>query len=158
MNTIRSAAVGIGKLLCAALFATTSAQAAFAAEIHIKMLDKSDSGPLSFEPGFVKANSGDTLVFDPVQMGGHSSVSVLVPPGAQAWTGAPDKETRVTLDAEGVYLYVCAAHKMMGMAGVVLVGNPVNLQEAKAAAETESSKFVLNKDRFEKALAQIEQN
>ncbi len=59
------------------------------------------------------------------------------------------------LDKEGVYLYACAAHRMMGMVGVVLVGNPVNLEEAKTIAKQESTKFVLNKDRFEKELAQV---
>ena len=155
MNRKISAAGRLGQVLCAGLIATASAQAVRADEIHIKMLDTSDSGPLMFEPGFVKVNPGDTLVFEPTQKGGHSTVSVLVPPGAQPWTGAPDKETRVKLDKEGVYLYACAAHRMMGMVGVVLVGNPVNLEEAKTIAKEESSKFVLNKDRFEKELAQI---
>ena len=155
MNRIKRAAGRVGQLLCTGLIALGGSQAVKADEISIKMLDTSDSGPLAFEPGFVKVKAGDTIVFEPTQKGGHSAVSLLVPPGAQPWSGAPDKETHVRLDTEGVYLYACAAHKMMGMVGVVLVGKPVNLEDAKRTAEEESSKFVLNRDRFEKELAQI---
>lgn len=155
MKTCNNASGRLAGLLCAGLMMAATAQAAFADEIRIKMLDKSDSGTLAFEPGFVKVNPGDTIVFEPTQMGGHSSFSLLVPLGAQAWSGAPDKEVRVRLDKEGVYIYECAAHKMMGMAGVILVGKPVNLDEARKAAKTESAKFVLNKDRLEMELGQV---
>jgi len=155
MTNMKKSLVHVGMLLGAGLIAATLAPAAWADEIHIKMLDKSDSGPLAFAPGFVQAKVGDTIVFEPTQTGGHSTVSLLVPAGAQAWSGAPDKETRVTLSAEGIYLYACAAHKMMGMVGVIQVGKPVNLAEAKKAAKGESLRFVLNKDRFDKELAQI---
>ncbi|MBX3687314.1 MAG: pseudoazurin [Rhodocyclaceae bacterium] len=156
MKGIRHASRGVGTLLCATLLASAGMQGARAEEIHIKMLDRSGSGPLAFEPGFVKANPGDVLVFEPAQKGGHSTVSLLVPPGAQAWSGVADRETRAPLDAEGVYLYACAAHKMMGMVGVVQVGKAVNLEQAKSVAAKESARFVLNKDRFDKELAQIE--
>jgi len=155
MNRYKTAAGRLPGLLCAGLTMAIAAQVAFADEIRIKMLDKSDSGTLAFEPGFVKVSPGDTIVFVPTQKGGHSAISLLVPPGAQAWAGSPDKELRVRLESEGVYLYECAAHKMMGMAGVILVGKPVNLDEAKRVAKAESRKFVLNKDRLEMELGQI---
>ena len=156
MNSTRCATGRLVRLLCAGLMAFAGSQAAQAAEIRIKMLDSSASGPLAFEPGFVKANPGDTVVFEPTQKGGHNAVSLLVPPGAKAWSGATDKETRVKLDKEGIYLYACAAHKRMGMVGVVQVGKPVNLEEAKKVAKEASSGFVLNKDRLEKELARIQ--
>lgn len=155
IDRMKCVAGRLGMLLCAGLIAAAGAQTVRADEVRIKMLDTSNSGPLAFEPGFVKVKTGDTIVFEPTQKGGHSAVSLLVPPGAQAWSGAADKETRVRLDTEGVYLYACAAHKMMGMVGVILVGEPINLEEAKKTAKETSSKFVLNKDRFEKELAQI---
>lgn len=155
MNRIRSTAGQFGKLFSVGLIAAAGAQTVYAEEVHIKMLDTSSAGSLAFEPGFVTAKVGDTIVFEPVQKGGHSTFSLLVPPGAQRWSGAPDKETRVKLDTEGVYLYACAAHKMMGMVGVIQVGRPLNLAAAKKVAAQESSKFALNKDRFDKELAQI---
>lgn len=155
MKMIAGMSFRLGLLLGAGLLATAFAGGARADEIHVKMLDKSSSGPLAFDPGFVRAKPGDTIVFEPAQQGGHSSVSLLVPPGAQPWTGAVDKETRVRLDTQGVYLYACAAHQMMGMVGVIQVGKPVNLDDAKKAAKSEARKFVLNRDRFDQELAQL---
>jgi len=57
----------------------------------------------------------------------------------------------------GIYLYACAAHKMMGMVGVIQVGNPVNLKEARTIASAQSAKFVFNKDRFEREFEQMSQ-
>ena len=156
MDLNRGSARRLAKLLVAGSLAAAGVQAAQADELRIKMLETSGSGPLAFEPAFVKAKAGDTIVFEPTQKGNHSVVSLLVPAGAQPWEGAPDKEVRIRVDAEGVYLYVCAAHRMMGMVGVILVGNPVNLEDARRVAKQETSKFVLNKDRFDKALAQID--
>ncbi|QCB47050.1 plastocyanin/azurin family copper-binding protein [Hydrogenophaga sp. PAMC20947] len=155
MNGTKIAAGELGRRLCIALVAVAAFQSAKADEIRIKMLDTTASGPLAFEPGFVKAKVGDTIIFEPMTKGGHSSVSLLVPAGAHAWSGAADKEMRVTLDTDGIYLYACVAHKMMGMVGVIQVGKPVNLEEANRAASMESAKFVMNKDRFEKELAQV---
>lgn len=156
MNGIGNAVRRVGRFLLAGLTVTLVAQTVLAEDIHIKMLDRSGAGPLAFEPSFVKAHVGDTIIFEPTQQGGHSTESLLVPPGAQAWTGMADKETRVRLDTEGVYLYACKAHRMMGMVGVIQVGNPGNLEAAKKAAAQESSKFVMNKDRFDQELAQIQ--
>lgn len=129
---------------------------AHAADIQIKMLDKSSAeGTLAFEPGFAKANVNDTLVFIPAS-NGHNSRSLLVPAGAEPWQSAFDKEFRVTLDKEGVYLYSCDSHKKMGMVGVVQVGNAVNLEEAKKIVAEESARMVMNKDRFVKELEQVQ--
>lgn len=126
-----------------------------AADLQIKELDSSKEGPMAFEPGFVKAKVGDTIIFVPVNKG-HDSSSLLVPPGANPWKGTFDKETRVKLTKEGVYLFACDAHKTMGMVGVIQVGMAVNLTEAKKKAEEESAKIFLNKDRFSKALAKVQ--
>ncbi len=155
MNKPKSTASRLARLSCMAFIAAICSAAAQADEIRIKMLDTSSSGPLAFEPDFVKVRPGDTIVFEPTQKGGHSAVSLLTPPGAKAWTGSVDKETRVRLDREGIYLYACAAHKRMGMVGVIQVGEPDNLAEATNAAREESSRFLLNKDRFERELAQV---
>ena len=119
------------------------------------MLDRSGSGPLAFEPGFVKANPGDVLVFEPAQKGGHSTVALLVPPGRRPGPARPTGKP-VSPGCRGGHLYACAAHKMMGMVGVVQLGKAVNLEQAKSVAAKESARFVLNKDRFDKELAQIE--
>lgn len=132
------------------------AASVYAADIEIKMLDKSETeGILAFEPSFVKANVNDTLVFIPANKG-HNSRSLLVPAEAQPWKSEFDKEFRITLTKEGIYLYACDYHIKMGMVGVVQVGNAVNLEEAKKQASEESAKMAINKDRFAKALEQVQ--
>ncbi len=139
----------------AALSLLFCAASASAADIQIKMMDKSDAeGLMAFEPTFVKANVNDTLVFIPVGSG-HNTRSLLAPPGAEPWKSAYDKEFRVKLDKEGVYLYACEAHKRMGMAGVVQVGNAGNLEEVKKKAAEESAVMAMNKDRLSKALDKV---
>lgn len=141
--------------IIAALSLVLCAASATAADIEVKMLDKSGTGGmLAFEPSFVKANVNDTIVFIPTDKG-HNSSSLLVPAKAETWKGSYDKELRVKLEKEGVYLYVCDSHKPMGMVGVVQVGKAVNLEDAKGKAAEESAKMIMNKDRFAKALEHV---
>ena len=141
--------------IIAALSLVLCAASATAADIEVKMLDKSETGGmLTFEPSFVKASVNDTIVFIPTNKG-HNSSSLLVPAKAETWKGSYDKEFRVKLEKEGVYLYVCDSHKPMGMVGVIQVGKAVNLEDAKGKAAEESAKMIMNKDRFTKALEHV---
>jgi pseudoazurin len=109
---------------------------------------------MTFEPGFVKADPGDTIKFIPTDAS-HSSTSAFVPPGAKSWQGKMSKEVSVTLKKEGVYLYKCEPHLSMAMVGVVQVGKAANLAEAKAEAGKIAASFMMNKDRLEKFMAQV---
>ncbi|MCB1933184.1 MAG: pseudoazurin [Candidatus Accumulibacter sp.] len=137
-----------------ALLCMLGAGGAHAEEITVRMLDVSADGPLAFDPGFVKATLGDTLVFSPSSKG-HTTESLLIPDGAKPWKSGYDSETRITFEKEGVYLYGCEAHLRMGMVGVVQVGQPVNLDAAKAFAKAESAHFVMNRDRLMRELARV---
>jgi len=142
--------------IIAALSLALCATSVNAVDIQIKMLDSSPTeGMLSFEPSFVKANVNDTIVFNAVDPG-HNSRSLLTPSGAQPWKSPYNKEFRVILEKEGVYLYACDAHKKMGMVGVIQVGKADNLEEARKKVSEESSAMVLNKNRFTKALDQVQ--
>ena len=66
-----------------------------------------------------------------------------------------DEEIVVKLDTEGVYLYQCDPHKVMAMAGVIQVGKPINLEDAKKEAATVSKSFMMSKDRLTKYLEQV---
>lgn len=127
---------------------------AMAADHQVRMLNTGKDGSMVFEPGFLRVAKGDTVKFVKVDPS-HNSASVLVPAGATPWKGKPDEEISVKLDQEGVYLYVCEPHKIMGMAGVIQVGKPLNLAEAKGQAETLSKSFVMNKDRLAGYMAQV---
>lgn len=132
-----------------------AAASAHAAEITVKMLNSGKDGPMVFEPSFVRAAVGDTVVFVPTEKGAHYSVSLLVPAGAKPWRGLPDQEFKVKVDKEGLYLYACEPHKTLGMVGVIQAGKPVNLAEAKALAVKEQAAFALGKTRFDAAIAQV---
>ena len=127
---------------------------AMAAEHQVKMLNTGKDGTMVFEPGFLKVAKGDTVKFIKVDAS-HNSASLVTPPGAAAWKGRPDEEISIKLDHEGVYVYVCEPHKMMAMAGVIQVGKPVNLAEAKKGADAVSKSFVMSKDRLDKYMAQV---
>ena len=144
------------KQIIAALSFVLCATSVNAADIQVRLIDKSTTeGMLVFEPGFVKADVNDTIVFTNVSAG-HNSHSLLVPAGSQPWQSPFDKEFRVKLEKEGVYLYGCDAHKKMGMVGVVQVGKTVNLDEARKKAPEESAAMLMNKDRFAKALDKVQ--
>lgn len=127
---------------------------ASAANHEVKMLNMGKEGMMAFEPAFLKANKGDTVKFVPTDMS-HDVSSSLVPKGAKSWKGGADKAVTVTLSQDGVYVYECTSHVTMGMVGVIQVGKPNNLEEAKTAAKAIATKFVTNKDRFDKYLAQV---
>ena len=137
---------------CTALLAATNAMSA---DIIVKQLNTGKDGAMVFEPAFVKAAVGDTIIFQATEKGAHQSVSLLVPAGAKAWSGPMDADFKVKVEKEGVYLYACTPHKAMGMVGVIQVGKPVNLAEAKAAATKEQAGFAMNKTRFDTALAKV---
>ena len=121
----------------------------FAAEHRVKMANTGADGSMVFEPGFLRVAKGDTVKFIKVDPA-HNSAAMVVPAGATAWKGKPDEEVSVTLNQEGVYIYVCDPHKVMAMAGVIQVGKPVNLVEAQKQADILSKGFVMSKDRLSK--------
>lgn len=107
---------------------------AHAADHQVKMLNKgSDGSRMVFEPLVVKAAPGDTVTFVPTDKS-HNSMSMKngLPEGAEAWNGKMNQEITVTVTAEGVYMYQCTPHLGMGMIGAIVVGEPVNLDAAKA--------------------------
>ena len=125
-----------------------------AAEHQVKMLNTGKDGAMVFEPSFLKVAKGDSVKFIKVDAA-HNSAAVIVPAGASAWKGKMDEEISVKLDKEGVYVYVCEPHKVMAMAGVIQVGKPVNLVDAKKQSAELAKGFVMNKDRLAKALDQV---
>ena len=108
-----------------------------------------------FELAFLKVAKGDTIKFIPTDAA-HDVASLMVPKGAKTWKGELNKVVTTKVTEEGVYLYECNAHLPMAMVGVIQVGKPVNLEDAKASAKVTAAKFIMNKDRFDKYLAQVQ--
>ncbi len=131
-------------------------KAAEGGTVHtIKMLNVNEDGSMVFEPGYLLAQPGDTVVFEPADMA-HNTRSVLVPEGADDWQSTINEGITITLTEEGVYLYVCEPHSALAMAGVIQVGEAVNLDAAKAKADELSETFLLEKERLVTYLAQID--
>ena len=69
--------------------------------------------------------------------------------------GALGKAVTVTLDKEGVYVYLCTPHQTMAMIGVLVAGKPTNLGAIKAQSKMLSSRFMMNKNRLDNYLVQV---
>ena len=119
------------------------AGAAGAAEVEIKMLNKGEKGAMVFEPDFVSVAPGDTIRFVPTDKGHIAeTIKSMIPEGAEAFKSKFNEELTVTLDKEGVYGVKCTPHYGMGMVALIEVGQPVNLEEAKAVKQTGKAKAV----------------
>ena len=144
------------KLIPIVLAAAIAPMSLQAAEHVIEMKNAGAEGPMVFEPGFVKAEPGDTIKFVSVDPA-HNSVTEAVPEGAEGWSSPLSEDFTVAVEAEGVYVYKCAPHAPLNMAGVIQVGEATNYDAAKAAVEKLSSAAAVNKDRLKGYFEQVSQ-
>jgi pseudoazurin len=115
-----------------------------AAEFEVKMLNKGEKGAMVFEPNLIKAQVGDTVKFIATDKGHNAeTMKGMLPEGAEAFKGKMNEEVVLTLGTDGIYGIKCLPHYGLGMVMVVAVGEPVNLEEAKAAKQTGKAKKVL---------------
>lgn len=110
-----------------------AAGAASAAEHEVKMLNKSGNKLMQFEPAFVKAAPGDTIKFVPTNPSHNAeTIPQMWPEGAATFKGGINKEVVLTVEKEGIYGVKCLPHYAMGMVMLIQVGQPTNLEAAKA--------------------------
>jgi len=121
----------------------TLSGAAAAAEIEVKMLDKGNDGAMVFEPALVKIEPGDSVKFI-ASSKGHNAETIkgMLPDGATPFVGKINQEIAVTFDKPGVYGVKCLPHYGMGMVALVVVGAPVNKDEAMAVTHPGKAKQV----------------
>lgn len=102
--------------------------------VEIKMLNKGADRYMVFEPEVVRIKPGDTIKFVAADKG-HNAVTIkeLIPTGAEPFRGKINEELAITLSTPGVYGFRCDPHYTLGMVGVVVVGEPANLDAAKQA-------------------------
>ena len=128
-------------VLCAVVAAVGFAGVASAAEIQVKMLNKGTEGVMVFEPSFVKINPGDTVKFLASDKGHNvETIDTMVPEGGKTFVGKMNEEVAITFDKPGVYGYKCKPHYGMGMVGMIVVGEPANADQAKAATHPGKAK------------------
>ena len=94
-----------------------------------------------FNPDIIYVKPGDNVRF--VNMTSHDAVSInqvplpdgqvfegMLPEGAEGWKSKMGNDFTLQLDIEGVYPFVCIPHIGFGMVGVIVVGEPVNIDTA----------------------------
>ncbi|KFE36555.1 pseudoazurin [Thioclava atlantica] len=107
-----------------------------AQEFVVKMLNRGETGMMVFEPGFVKAQVGDTIRFVPTDKGHNAeTIKGFLPEGATPIAGKTGKEVMLTLTKEGLYGIRCKPHYGLGMVALIEAGSPVNLDAVKAIHE-----------------------
>jgi len=98
----------------------------------VKMLNQGDQGSMIFEPAFIKINAGDSINFE-MSDAGHNAVTVAAPAGSVPFDTKYKPSTIVKFDVNGLYLYKCAPHAMMAMAGLIQVSDASNKTEMNEA-------------------------
>ncbi|MGE0230381.1 MAG: pseudoazurin [Flavobacteriaceae bacterium] len=138
-------------IIAAAMLAALTVTGAGAAEYRIEMLNKGADGAMVFEPAFVKAEPGDTIVFVPTDKGHNAeTVKDMLPEGVQPVKGKMNAEVRMTVDKEGIYGIKCMPHYTMGMVALVQVGAATNLAQAQAVKAPGKAK-----ERFDALFARV---
>jgi pseudoazurin len=138
-----------GFMLVVCLAACFVVRDAWAEAHEILGIDNRDYESMFFEPDFLRVEPGDSLTFVVTRFD-HKPQSIFIPEGAEHWRVENGESVTVTLRQEGVYLFDCFYHNVMGMTGVIVVGNPVNLDEARRFFERyKVETFAINKDRLD---------
>lgn len=137
-------------ILAAATLVALTPLAALADTIEVKMLNRGEAGAMVFEPRFVSAEVGDTVVFLPVDKGHNAeTIKGMVPEGQDSFKGKMNKEVSVELATDGMIGVECKPHAAMGMVMVIQVGGadaPDGFLDAKMPRKA--------KEAFEEILAE----
>lgn len=129
--------------IAAALAGLLLAGIAHAEDHQVLMLNKGEKGTMVFEPDFIRAAPGDTVTFVPTDKG-HDAESIkdMLPEGVEPFKGKMNEQVTVTVDKEGLYGVKCTPHYGMGMVALIAVGQPVNLEQARAVKHPGKAKKV----------------
>ena len=109
---------------------------------EVKMLNANSSGAMVFEPSFIRINTCDSINFEMVDAG-HNAETVAAPEGSIAFNTMYKESTVIQFDTNGLYLYQCAPHAMMAMAGIIEVGDSNNLDQMKSEIEKFESNVMI---------------
>ena len=108
----------------------------------VKMLNQGTLGSMIFEPAFIKINTCDSINFEMADAG-HNAVTVAAPAGSVPFDTKYKPSTVVQFDTNGLYLYKCAPHAMMAMAGLIQVSDAGNKSEMKSEIEKFESSVMI---------------
>ena len=108
----------------------TNSDVGSSSEIIIDMLNlREDGEKMVYSQDVVNIEVGDTVKWLPKD-GGHNVEFVAgpdsfeIPPKSYI-----NREVSIKFDIPGIYLYVCSPHSIMGMIGLIVVGNDTSNKE-----------------------------
>ncbi|MDX1751435.1 MAG: plastocyanin/azurin family copper-binding protein [Methylophaga sp.] len=91
---------------------------------------------MKYEPMVVQIEPGDTVRWENMPTHNVETVDGLVPEGTEKINSPMSENYQHTFDKEGIYIYKCTPHIGAGMGGAIIVGQPTNLDDIKAADVT----------------------
>ena len=111
-------------LVLAVLVWVVSPSCSWAETYQVKMLNRSSTGPMSFEPDYLALKPGDKIQFL-ASTSGHNAASIvgMAPEGAPPFKGKVNEEIVVEFAPKGFYGIQCMPHYGMGMVMLIQVGD-----------------------------------
>ena len=142
----------LAKTLALATTVALLGHVAAAETFEVQMLNRGEAGAMVFEPSYVAAQPGDTILFVPTDPG-HNAAAMkgMLPEGVETFESEMGEEFSLIVEAEGLYGIKCTPHYAMGMVALIQVGEAVNLEAVQAVAMRGKAE-----DRFAEALAQVQ--
>ena len=143
------------KILLAIIF--VMATPVMAADHTVEMLSSSNGEMMVFKPAVLKIAPGDSVTWKATNPGHNTaSIAEMTPDASLEWNGKINEELKITFTKEGVYGYKCTPHYVLGMIGIIAVGdNLANLDASSGFAAEEEKKFATNKERFTSYINQL---
>ena len=128
-----------------------------AADHTVEMLSSSNGEMMVFKPAVLKIAPGDSVTWKATNPGHNTaSIAEMTPDASLEWNGKINEELKITFTKEGVYGYKCTPHYILGMIGIIAVGdNLANLDASSDFAASEEKKFATNKERFTSYINQL---
>ena len=107
----------------AALILSLLAAPALAETHQVQMFNRSDNGPMIYEPSFLRIAPGDSVRFVPTQPS-HNAATIdgMIPAEAEPFKSKINEDFTVTLTVPGSYGIKCSPHFAMGMVMLIEVG------------------------------------
>jgi pseudoazurin len=133
-------------ILLAAAVLGGAAGIARAEDVEIKSLNMGKAGLMVMEPAYVHIAPGESVHFVAADKGHNfETIPGMLPDGAEPFLTKMNEGTTVKFDKPGVYGVRCRPHYAMGMVAMIVVGEPVNEEAAKAVEQPGKAKSVFAK-------------
>lgn len=100
---------------------------------------------LVYNPLVITIAPGDTVSWTNMSTHNVESIEGLIPDGTEMFLSRMSENYSRTFTQEGIYVYKCTPHFGAGMGGVIIVGEPVNLDVLKAMEVSGATRRLVNR-------------